>query len=696
MFRRLRSFRSKVTALATLTTAIALLLSISLILVFDFLEAKAAALRSATIVADIAAEGSAAALVFEDAQAAEKTLSDLAADPQILHASIWHADHRVLASFAGGRGRDIDHDAVPGLGHRFESDILTLTRPIVHDNEMLGVIHIHYDLRPLQASVADEALLLLGVMIIAVIIAWVTARHLQEHITGPVQQLAEVAKSVSQRQDYSIRAVKFSEDELGDLTVAFNEMLGQISSRDAALGLARAELEQRVKERTAELERAYDSLQTEMQERERAQAETREAQALLLASIEQSPAGILIAHAPDGRIRVANSAALALGGDGSPSLIDQTFTEQARWRCFHADGKSYDHAQLPLARAIRGGETVNNAEILVAREDGTRRWIVANAAPVRNDDDEVTAGVVVFLDVTEERQAQREREEMHSKLVETSRLAGMAEVATGVLHNVGNVLNSVNVSSSLITEKVRKSAATDVVAVADLLQQHRESLASFITEDERGRLIPDFLTELGRTLLGDNTKLLTELEALNASVSHIKDIVATQQSYAKVSGAAERLDLRDVLEDAIRINDAGFRRHEVRVEREFEDVPQVIADRHKVLQIVVNLLGNAKYALCERPAGDRLLRLELRRKEDAEDRLIIRVTDNGVGIPAENMRKIFTHGFTTRRHGHGFGLHSGALAATVLGGSLTAASDGPGRGATFTLELPLKPGGSEQ
>ncbi len=116
-------------------------------------------------------------------------------------------------------------------------------------------------------------------------------------------------------------------------------------------------------------------------------------------------------------------------------------------------------------------------------------------------------------------------------------------------------------------------------------------------------------------------------------------------------------------------------------------VPQVTVDKHKALQILVNLLRNAKHAMDEFETSEKRLTLRIRQQDDSI--VALSVIDTGCGIPPENLTRIFSHGFTTRRDGHGFGLHSAALAAQQMGGRLLAHSDGPGRGATFTFELPL-------
>jgi signal transduction histidine kinase len=162
--------------------------------------------------------------------------------------------------------------------------------------------------------------------------------------------------------------------------------------------------------------------------------------------------------------------------------------------------------------------------------------------------------------------------------------------------------------------------------------------------------------------------------------------VSVQQSYSKVSGVKELLQPVDLLDDALRMNDGSFHRHQVHVVREFESVPAINSEKHKILQILVNLLRNAIYACNESGRPHRCVTLHV---ASGPACVRIAVADNGVGIAPENMTRIFAHGFTTRRDGHGFGLHSGALAASELGGSLQVFSEGLGRGATFVLELPI-------
>jgi signal transduction histidine kinase len=290
--------------------------------------------------------------------------------------------------------------------------------------------------------------------------------------------------------------------------------------------------------------------------------------------------------------------------------------------------------------------------------------------------------------ITALEQAEAEREKLHKQLLETSRQAGMAEVASNVLHNIGNVLNSVNVSATLVADLARKSKVTQLAKAVALLDEHSADLADFITRDPKGVQMRDYLHQLSNHLAQEQQISIAELESLRKNIEHIKEIVAMQQSYAKISGLTEVVNVADLVEDSLRINEVALQRHKVRLVREYLDVPPITVEKHKVLQILVNLIRNAKQACNEGGCKDKQLTLHI---ANGDGNIKISVADNGIGILPENLTRIFNHGFTTRKGGHGFGLHSGALAVRELGGSLTARSDGHGQGAVFTLTLPQQP-----
>jgi len=238
-----------------------------------------------------------------------------------------------------------------------------------------------------------------------------------------------------------------------------------------------------------------------------------------------------------------------------------------------------------------------------------------------------------------------------------------------------------------VTDRVKRSRVPGLAKANALIEQHAGDLGTFITSDEKGRLLPEYLRGLSKQLHGERDFVLEELGGLMKNVEHIKEIVSMQQSFSKVAGAVERVDVADIVESALKVNDAGLLRHHVTVVREYEAIAPVTTDKHKVVQILVNLIGNAKYALSDSARDEK--RLTIRIGSSGDDRVKVEVKDNGVGIARENLSRIFRHGFTTKKHGHGFGLHSSALAAKELDGTLSVHSEGPGQGATFTLELPL-------
>jgi NO-binding membrane sensor protein with MHYT domain len=280
-----------------------------------------------------------------------------------------------------------------------------------------------------------------------------------------------------------------------------------------------------------------------------------------------------------------------------------------------------------------------------------------------------------------------------SQLLSAARKAGMAEIASNVLHNVGNVLNSVSVSAGLIGSRIRESKVSGVLQSIELMNAHAADLGPFMATDPKGSRLLPYLNTLAPVIAAERAALLDESAALLRSVEHIKEIVALQQSYAGAGNTVviEQVEVNALLEEALRINAESVARHQITVTRLFPGIPQLLLDKHLVLQILVNLIANANQAL--QPVSDRPRRLTLRVtfEPGAERaRLRICVEDNGEGIAPENLSRLFAHGFTTRKTGHGFGLHSSALATRALGGTLTGENNTAGPGAVFTLELPAR------
>ncbi len=280
------------------------------------------------------------------------------------------------------------------------------------------------------------------------------------------------------------------------------------------------------------------------------------------------------------------------------------------------------------------------------------------------------------------------------QLIETAHQSGKAEIATSVLHNVGNVLNSVNVSASLIQNNVTNSSSKNLGKAVEVIEHHLTDLGEFVTNDERGKHLPRFLIDVSEELSTEEDEILDEINSLIRNIDHIRTIVEAQQKHAKDNeGFVEKFSVIELMEDAININLASMERHSVKIQRNYSGIDRIVTNKQLLLQVFINLINNAKYACLESNHQEHQITLGI--QPLGKDRVMIKIEDNGMGIDRENLTKIFAHGFTTRQEGHGFGLHSAALAATELGGSLVANSEGPGTGAIFILEIPYRPTGAK-
>ncbi|MBM3832584.1 MAG: PAS domain S-box protein [Verrucomicrobia bacterium] len=525
--------------------------------------------------------------------------------------------------------------------------------------ERVGTICLIAHFQDMRERVQSYSLIVALFLAISFVIAYLLSGRLQRLVSEPILDLVRTAKVISDRNDYSIRAQKRTEDELGSFVQAFNQMLGQIQQQDQALRQAKEKLEERVQERTRKL------------------LELQRQNELILNSAAEGICGLDI----DGKMTFVNPTAARTIGWTIPELVNQS--EHSILRHSNSDGRPYREDDCPICDPLRAGEPFRSEDEVLWREDGTS-FHAAYARTSIVEDGKLVGAVVVFKDITSQKLAELELELLNKQLRETSRQAGMQEVATGVLHNVGNVLNSVNVSATLLSDRIRQIQTLKLAQVGALLQQHAQDFAAFVEKDPKGQMLFSYLINLTEHLAEEHATMRKELELLVKHVEHIKDIIVMQQSYSKVSAMVEPLFLADLVEDALQINADLLKDDDIVVLRDYEDMPQVSINRHIVLQILVNLIRNARHALHE--AEEKQLWLSIRTQGG---RAQITVRDNGIGIRPENLTRIFSHGFTTKKDGHGFGLHIAAWAAREMGGALTVQSDGPRRGATFTLELPL-------
>jgi len=279
-----------------------------------------------------------------------------------------------------------------------------------------------------------------------------------------------------------------------------------------------------------------------------------------------------------------------------------------------------------------------------------------------------------------------ELNDLNSKIADIARSAGMAEVASGVLHNVGNVLNSVNVSTTMLRAQVKNSRINNLEKLVDMIKEHEDDLCGFLSNDEKGKYVFPFLSGFSDQLKNDKETQLHELESLSDNIEHIKNIVTMQQSYTGNVGVTEKLKASLVMEDAININLSSMNKRGIKLTRLYDDDPELSIDKHKLMQILVNLVSNAAHAV-DNNEGDKIVTAGIQKNIDC---VLFYVEDNGVGIDAADIERLFEFGFKKRVGGHGYGLHHSAIMAKELGGKVTVMSDGLGKGARFEVNIPIE------
>lgn len=262
--------------------------------------------------------------------------------------------------------------------------------------------------------------------------------------------------------------------------------------------------------------------------------------------------------------------------------------------------------------------------------------------------------------------------------------AGMTEVATNILHNVGNVLNSVNVSASYLNQIMKNSKVEILYNLLDLLKENEKNLANYLSNDEKGKLIPTLLEEIRKALKEESKKVLHELIRMDTSVEHIKSIISFQQNYATQPLIKEEFELQSLIQDVLSILEKELSNSTIKVNYDQNLNTKLFLPKYKIIHVLINLIRNANDSVLESQNANKEIKIDIKLKP-----LKIIIEDNGVGISKENIDKLFGHGFTTKKSGHGFGLHSSVLAINEIGASITAESEGLGHGAKFTITFPL-------
>ena len=469
-----------------------------------------------------------------------------------------------------------------------------------------------------------------------------------------VQPIAELTRGANELAagNWLSRVPQRGNDEIGRLALSFNTMAEQLQN-------TYQKIEDKVSERTAELRRS-------------------EARVKMI--IDGAPDAVVKCDS-EGRIVTWNPQAAAYFGWTESEVVDRPLfaTLFSAWQ-----GDS--PRQEVLGQLVEGEpEFTGRVELQAIDKNGREFPAEVSIALIGKDG---KAHCAFIRDISDRKKAEAERDRLTAQLVDASRSAGMAEMATGVLHNVGNVLNSVNVTTSVLTKRMSSPEVAELAQATELFRVHKSDLTAYLTKDESGKHVPEYVAALAQVVSSQHQEMADEIRQLTKGVDHIKQIVRSQQQLAKSGVGLQEIDAAEFFQEAVAMNFASEDHDGIQIVNEIGIKGKIHVDKHRILQILVNLIANARQALNSAKSPDRRITLRIHADESLQ---VVRwqVADTGPGIAPDAMSKIFQHGFTTKKDGHGFGLHSCATAAAQMHGKMKVESDGLGKGATFTLEIPL-------
>lgn len=590
----------KLTWLNALVSAAALSLACLSFLAYDQVNFRRSLVHNLSAEAQVVGFNSISALMFNDPDAATTTLSGLRASPSILAATIFTGNGQSFATYAVEHKYQIADALPPPPGQKesytFTGKQVLLSRSIEFSGKPMGYIVIRGSLTELDERLKQYLRIAIAVLIFSLAAALILSSVFRRAVAAPIVRLAETARIVSRDKNYAIRAVPSgSRDETAVLIEAFNEMLAQIHTRDAALETERARL---------------------------------------TVIIENAPVGIVLADAPSGKIILVNKRAEEILGH--PMLPTPDFNSYVQWHTLHPDGRPLEPEEHPLMRAVTKGEIIRNEEFRYIRPDARDSWIRCSAAPVRDRDGRIVAGVVVFSDIDEQKQAQE-------ALLRSEKLAAAGRLAASISHEINNPLES----------------------ITNLL----------------------YLALMDKTLTAPTRDFLAQAEQELARVSQIT--TQTLRFYRQTTNPTAA-DINGLLDSVLRLLKGRLANTQVEITRQYLATRQLYCFEGELRQVFTNLIGNALDAMAGRPG-----RLVVRTKEahswtNGEAGIRITVADSGSGIPAEVVGRIFEPFYSTKgNRGTGLGLWVSKEIVAKHRGTLMVRSR-VGMGTTFSVFLPFQ------
>jgi len=511
--------------------------------------------------------------------------------------------------------------------------------------------------------------------LIAILAGFILTRRHATKITQPLGILSQASDRIAAGY-YGEEVTVRSGDEIQALASSFNKMSQDLKSTYADLFAKNKLLE----EAGVKLATFNRDLEIKVEERTKQLADS---ESKFRTLFEESADAILVGT--ENEFLDCNQAMLDMLGCETKEQLRQLKPEDLHPQVQPNGENSNDKLTEIYMRAYTEGSQF--FEWVAKRLDGSEFYteIVVTSFPLNGR----MVLHKVYRDISERKETEDALRLIQQRLVANAHTAGMAEIATGVLHNIGNILNSVNISTEELSHTLKNSKIDGFRKAQELIDDYQGDLATFFVSHPKGKLIPDYYQTLAHALMEEHQILNEEVRELTDKIGIMRDVISTQQSYAKSSLYTEDVYITSLVEDAIKLQMASLAKHGVKIERHYEDDPKGTVSKVKIIHVLTNLIKNGREAITSAQNNGKRGVLQIRVRHIAGNTMEIRIADNGCGILPENLNKIFNHGFTTKDDGHGFGLHTCANFMTEMGGALVAESEGEGKGATFIMRFPL-------